>query len=248
MSLEIWIYLGFRTSSLEITTMKVIILAGGKGTRLPDSANNIPKVLVEVAGRPILAHQLARLRAQGFNNIRLSLGYRAGDIVDWLKRNRETVEYVIEKESRGTGGAIKYAAEDLAEPFLVLNGDILADFDFMAAKNAGGKHGNVISGRLLPDARDMGLLVVDRYSNAITSFLEKPGVSRPGIINAGVYVLHPELFRNMPESFSIEHQLFPRLVSENNLFHVSHAGEYWFDCGTEERLRTVRGYFLRRQL
>lgn len=227
--------------------MKTIILAGGKGTRLPDSANSIPKVLVEVAGRTFLAHQINRLRDQGFNDIRLSLGHRADAVVDWLKDTRQTAEYVIEPEPLGTGGAIKFAAAGLTEPFMVLNGDILADFNFDLAAQSG-KKTNVIVGRHLPDARDMGLLEVHRDTNAITSFLEKPKHSRPGIINAGVYVLHPEVFENTPTAFSIEQDLFPRLAREGKLFHVAHEGRYWFECGVEDRLKTVRGYFLRNQL
>ena len=227
--------------------MKVIILAGGKGTRLPDSAKDIPKVLVEVAGRPYLAHQIKRLREQGFNDIRLSLGYRADLVIQWLKDMRETIEYVVEGEPLGTGGAIKYAAEDTKEPFMVLNGDVLADFNFNHAV-AAGKNTNVIMGRHLPDARDMGLLEINHDSGSITAFLEKPTHSRPGIINAGVYVLHPNIFEKTPKAFSIENQIFPALAQKGELLHVPHEGRYWFECGTEDRLKIVRGYFLRNQL
>ena len=221
--------------------MKTIILAGGKGTRLPESAKHIPKPLVEVAGKPILEHQIHALIAQGFPDIRLSLGHKAEVIRDWVVKRWPHVECVIEAEPRGTGGAIRYASADLLEPFLVVNGDIVSDFNFSDVASKGKETGaNVILGHALPDAREMGLLEVQ--GDTIRAFLEKPKVERPGIINAGLYYLQPNLFHRMPDQFSIEHMIFPELARAGALRHVLHRGNYWFDCGTEERLRNVRAY------
>lgn len=224
--------------------MKVIILAGGKGTRLPESTKHIPKPLVEVGGKPIVAHQIHALMAQGFPDIRLSLGHRAEAITEWVQKRWPHIECVIESEPRGTGGAIRYASYDLAEPFLVLNGDVVADFMFADVVRKGKETGaNVILGYMLPDAREMGLLKIK--GDTIEAFLEKPKEAMPGVINAGLYFLQPNLFDRMPDQFSIEHEIFPKLAREGTLHHVLHAGKYWFDCGTEERLKEVREYLSR---
>ncbi|GAG03065.1 unnamed protein product, partial [marine sediment metagenome] len=107
--------------------MKIIILAGGKGTRLPRSAKNIPKSLVKIAGKPILQHQIDILEKHNLTDIRFSLGYEANQIIDYLKNKHE---YIIESEPLGTGGAIKFASKDLKEDFMILNGDILTDINF----------------------------------------------------------------------------------------------------------------------
>lgn len=222
--------------------MKIIILAGGKGTRLPESAKHIPKPLVEVAAKPILAHQIDLLQKQGFFDIRLSLGHRADQIVAWVRNNYPAVECVVETEPRGTGGAIHYASADLHEPFLVFNGDLVADFDVrgvVARGEATGK--NIMLGLRVPDATDLGVLAVDA-TDRVSAFLERPSAPGPGIINAGLYYLQPNLFRAMPESFSIEKSFFPKLAERGELHHVAHKGKYWFDCGTEERLKEVRAF------
>lgn len=109
--------------------VKIIILAGGKATRLPESAKNIPKPLVKIAGKAILQHQVDLLKKHGLTDIRFGLGYRANKIIDYLNGK---YEYTIEPKPLGTGGAIKFASEDLKEDFMVLNGDVLSDMDFSA--------------------------------------------------------------------------------------------------------------------
>lgn len=233
--------------------MKVIILAGGKATRLPNSAKDLPKTLVPIHGQKcILEHQIENLVRHNLTDIRLSLGYRADQLIHWIsgcaKRFGKTFrfDYVVEPESLGTGGAVKFASRDLREPFLVLNGDIVADFDFgrlTAAAFHPGK--NIVVGRHFPNASDMGTI---RHSagGRIHAFIEKTGVAEPGVINAGLYFLEPDVFASAGDKFSIEREIFPVLASAGNLYTLLHEGEYWFDCGTEARLEEVRQFFARR--
>lgn len=106
--------------------MKIIILAGGKATRLPKSAKNIPKPLVKIGKKTILQHQIDLLEKHGLTDIRFSLGYMADAIIKYLNGK---YEYVVEPKPLGTGGAIKFASKDLKEDFMVLNGDILSDIN-----------------------------------------------------------------------------------------------------------------------
>jgi len=120
--------------------MKVIILAGGK-TDLPGKLKNIPKSLIEIKGKPLIEYQLDLLRKYKFNDICLSLHYKAEEILNYLKkkdakaniRSRKGkvagIEYVIGPKPLGTGGAIRLAAKDLKKDFLVMNGDILSNIN-----------------------------------------------------------------------------------------------------------------------
>ncbi|MDP3727235.1 MAG: sugar phosphate nucleotidyltransferase [bacterium] len=223
--------------------MKAIILAGGRGTRLPQSARDIPKALVRVHGKTILDHQLDALARHGLSDVMLSLGFRADQIVQHLAATgRAHIEHVIESEPLGTGGAVRFATEGMTEPFLVLNGDTLADFNFTAILGAHEPRAALMVSHWQEDARDFGLL--DVAGGRIRAFLEKPSELQPGFINAGCYILHPEHIAGIPERpFMLEQDVFPRLAASGLLHTLPHRG-FWQDLGTEERLAGVRALAL----
>lgn len=218
--------------------MIAIILAGGKGTRLPESAKHIPKALVSINNKAVIQHQLDLLLKHGITDVIFALGFRHDHIIDHIKGKHR---FVVEKEPLGTGGAIKFASQGLTEPFLVLNGDILSDFDFGAfircfeeKKDLKGSLGLI----WMENAKDYGLVLHD--NDIIHTFSEKPQEPISGHINAGFYILHPEIFKSVPqESFSIEKELFPQLAKDKVLSAFIHEGE-WIDVGTEDRLKQAR--------
>lgn len=223
--------------------MKVIILAGGKATRLPNSAKNIPKSLVDVAGKPILQHQIDLLERHGLTDIRFSLGYMADKIIKYLNGK---YEYLIEPKPLGTGGAIKFASQDLKEDFMALNGDVLSDInlsDFIAKYqyNVSRETLGALSLFFCKDASDYGLIETEK--NKVINFLEKPKHKCSGYINAGIYILSPQIFENVSrETFSIEHDIFPNLAQNKQLIAYIHKG-FWMDVGTEERLDKIRAKY-----
>lgn len=220
--------------------MKAIILLGGKATRLPISAKYIPKALVEVGGKPVLQHQIDQLHKYGFFDIRLALGYRADQIIDWLRQCQLSLDYAIEPEPLGTGGAIKFAAKDIDEPFMVLNGDILSDINFknFYDRFKKGPEENTMTVHYTPDARTYG--IVKKRRGRLVEFLEKPADTTSGYINAGFYILRPRVFQKVrAKKFSIEKDIFPQLASRGKLGYYIHKG-FWTDAGTEERLADVR--------
>jgi len=219
--------------------MKVIILAGGRGTRLPKSAKDIPKALVPIHGKAVLDHQLELLEKHGLTDVRLSLGFRADQIIAHIKQSgRDNIEYVIEDEPLGTGGGVCLAAKDLTEDFIVLNGDVVTDFDFTEMLNRHAPGSPVIVAAWREDARDFGLL--DIVGEKIRAFLEKPVRPTSGYINAGCYILHPRHFKDVAkESFMLEKDVFPRLAEGGELRTFIHSG-FWQDVGTEMRLAEIR--------
>jgi NDP-sugar pyrophosphorylase family protein len=218
--------------------MKVIILAGGKATRLPNSAKDLPKALVDIGGKPLLAHQLELLERHGLKDIRLSLGFKAEQIIEWLAGR---YEYVIEPEPLGTGGALKFASRDLKEEFIAVNGDILSDLhlkDFINHWQKTLTRNKELMGSLAawqcPDARDYGLMKI--RDGLVREFLEKENKRQKGYINAGFYILSPKVFQGIKKkTFSIEKEIFPRLSQRGQLAAYMHKGR-WLDVGTEERL------------
>lgn len=218
--------------------MKVIILAGGRGTRLPISARDIPKPLVEVAGRPIIQHQIERFHAAGLSDIRLALHFRADQIIDFINRNSYACEYVIEPEPLGTGGAVRFAMRDLTGPALILNGDILGNFDLRAMTDSYRPGEATLMAHWKEDARDFGLLHIE--GDRVMRFMEKPKEAVAGYTSVGCYILEPEHFAGIPEGpFMLERDLFPELARQGRIRAHIHTG-FWDDLGTEERLAGAR--------
>ena len=190
--------------------IEVIVLAGGEGKRLRTVVPDLPKPMAEIAGRPFLWWLLARLSQQRVRRVILSVGYKAEVIQDYFGNefNGLQITYSVEPEPLGTGGAIRFALENVREPqVIVLNGDTYTDValrDFAITLD-GSKTDLVIAVTHLNDVARYGAVVIDQKTNRITGFDEKRGESA-GYINAGTYCLRPDIFTKypVPAKFSFE--------------------------------------------
>jgi len=147
------------------------------------------------------------------------------------------ISYSIEKKPMRTGGAIKYAEESIGyeEPFLALNGDIFTTIDYTALLKEHKEKNAVatIAVYRVEDPSRYGTVKLTK-ENRITQFIEKPplGKAPSSLINAGIYVLNPEIFNYIPAGrpVSIEHEVFPKLAEEGKLFGHEFK-EIWIDIG-----------------
>jgi bifunctional UDP-N-acetylglucosamine pyrophosphorylase/glucosamine-1-phosphate N-acetyltransferase len=221
----------------------VIILAGGKGTRLPVEEQDKPKCLVEIAGKPILSWQLDEIRKQGFRNITLSLGYKSEMVIDWLKKSgNQDVKCSVETEPLGTGGGLRLAAQGFKKPFVAFNCDDLADVNFLELIRHGcGDKFNVISGVSFNAAYTFDSLVCDEFKKVCEFKQRSPDVGE-AVVNIGHYYLQPNIFDGMPDRFSNERDLFPKLAKEGRLVLHSHKG-YWLTANNAEQIQGAREFF-----
>jgi mannose-1-phosphate guanylyltransferase len=209
-----------------------IILVGGEGTRLRPLTLTTPKAMLPIANRPFLEHQVDHLRRHGVDRIILACGYRPDAI---RAHFGETLEYVVEPEPLGTGGAIAHAAHGLDQPFLVANGDVLTDLDLTALWALHHDRGARMTLALHPvdDPSRYGV-VVTAPDGAVTAFVEKPppGAAAADTINAGTYVVDPSVLELIPagRAVSVEYEIFPPLVGAG-LYAWSFDGA-WRDIGT----------------
>ena len=188
--------------------MKAIVLAGGFGTRLREKVPNIPKPMAPVAGRPFLEYILDRLVAGGIAEIILSVGYRANTIIDHFSETYRgvTVNYAIETEPLGTGGAIVHALHESSNaPVLILNGDTFLNIDFEELIHWYKENPVPIAMVLkkVPDTSRYGSVLLS--GEKVVGFEEK-GKCGPGLINAGVYIVQANVFKKLGFSgkFSFE--------------------------------------------
>lgn len=227
--------------------MKAIILAGGFGTRLRPLTLNLPKPVVPIGNQPFLLRQIDLLKKAGIKDITLSLNYQPEAIQEILGNGSNynvNLRYAVEPSPMGTAGAYKFAARHSSEATIVLNGDILTDIDLRAVCR---KHANTRAAATLvltrvADPSAYGL-VETSPDGRVSRFLEKPNASeieklKLDTINAGIYVLEPEISALVPENekYSFETQLFPSILEKKMPFYsyVSER-EYWIDIGTHER-------------
>lgn len=223
--------------------MQALILAGGKGTRLRPLTVYTPKPIVPVLNRPFLLYQIEILSQAGISDIVLSLSYQPDKIEDLLGDGSDfgvRLRYVTEPTPMGTGGAYRFAAEEIRETTVVLNGDILTDLDIsdLIAFHRERQAEATISLVRVEDPSAYGLVEIDDESR-VKRFLEKPkkeDVAKLGIntVNAGVYVLEPSVLDLIPagESRSFEYDVFPQILEKNRPFFGYVLEEkYWRDLG-----------------
>ena len=233
---------------------QAILLIGGLGTRLRPFTYKTPKPLLPIVDKPLIAHQVARLKRCGIRDVILAVGNRAslfrrllGDGSRWGVR----FIYSIEKEPLGTGGAIRLAARHVRGPALIMNGDVLDDLDvgrlirFHGVRRAEATLALVS----VPDTSAFGVVETAR-DGRVLSFIEKPapGRSKADTISAGCYLFDPGLFDEIPEdrAVSVEREVFPRLLgSGRRLFGFLHKG-FWTDVGTLESYLDAHAAFLGR--
>ncbi len=213
--------------------MKVAILAGGLGKRLRPLTEDRPKILVEICKRPILEWHIYWLSKFGFKDFILLIGHAKEKVVEVVgsgKRYGINVAYVVEDEPLGTGGAIKNAESVLRneEWFLVINGDIITDLNPMLLVDEV-KENNVVAAIALVHMKSpYGIVKI--VNNYVKEFVEKPVLEYT--INAGVYIMKPQIFDYLPDKGDIETTAFPALAREGKLKGYVYKDVLWKSIDT----------------
>jgi mannose-1-phosphate guanylyltransferase len=221
---------------------QAVILVGGEGTRLRPITSRVPKPVAPLLERPVLAYLLDHLARFGLRRVVFSTGFLAeairAAVGDGSAFGLE-VRYVVEDRPLGTAGAFKNALGELDDGyFLAFNGDVLSEVDLAALVEFHLERRALGTVFLTPvtDPRRYGMVDLDE-DGRVLEFLEKPSEDVIGgaLINAGVYVLEPEVLDTVPagKAFSIERGVFPGLASQGRLFGYAGAG-YWRDIGTPD--------------
>lgn len=230
------------------TSIDVIILCGGLGTRLKPLFPNVPKTLVKIRNKPFLDILLENIISYRFRNIVLCTGYLKEQIKDHFSNYRENsnITFSEEKEPLGTGGALKNAQSLITnDNFLVLNGDSICEIDFNDLEKFHTQKNSlisiVLSKNVLEDDLQYGFVDIDDQQRII-SFNEK-SFKKEKLINAGIYMMNKKIFNyisNYNAPLSLEYDLFPKLISnmKNKCFGFITESEL-IDIGTPERYKNA---------
>ncbi len=216
--------------------IEAVVLAGGRGTRLSAVVSDVPKPMAPVAGRPFLEILLETLARNQCGRVVLSLGYKAETVVDHFGASFAGMElvYEIERTPLGTGGALRRAlAQCNADHVFILNGDTYLDLEVGAIEAQWQRHRlPIIVAREVQDTARYGRL--HTADNHVVGFVEK-GIPGPGLINAGCYVLPPDIALDFPsdEAFSLEQDFLAAAVARSP-FRLFVSRGYFIDIGVPE--------------
>ena len=217
--------------------MQAIILAGGLGTRLRSVVEGVPKPMVLIQSQPFLAILFKYLASQGITNVVISVGYLHDQIMHYFgdRYASATIQYSVETEPLGTGGAIMRALP-LAQnkPILVLNGDTFFKVNYQSMMDMHRSENSCMTMALKPVTDSSRYGIVEIKDGEVVAFREKQQ-SGSGLINTGAYIIEPDIFsgHNLPEAFSFERDfLYPQVPLLKPKAFVSEG--YFIDIGVPE--------------
>lgn len=253
--------------------MKVVIMAGGKGTRISSLFHDIPKPMIKIDDRPVLEHELECLRRQGFDDIIITVSHLGNVIMDYFGDGSKIspvtgkpfgvkIEYFNEEVPLGNAGALYKLKDKLTGDFLLLNADAIFDIDFNRFVNFHKGHGGLVSLFTHPNGHpyDSGLIIADD-SHHVLSWLTKED-NRPEYydnrVNAGLHVINPKILDNCKYDVGsigkagvngkickvdLDRDLLKPLAGTGKMFCYD-SPEYVKDMGTPKRFEAVRKDFL----
>lgn len=218
----------------------VVLIAGGKGMRLRPFTENLPKPLLKIGSKTVIERSIETFRRQGFRKFYVAVHYLAEMMKDHLGDGSKwgvQIEYLDEEKPLGTGGVLRTLREQ-SFPFVVINGDIITDANFRSMVDlCVGDTLSVLGVREYSYQIPFGCVTLSNHR--VVDIEEKP--THHYYINAGVYVLSPEVLKHLPseEAFTMP-ELFQNLIEmEKRIRHFPITGE-WMDIGSKEDLEWAR--------
>lgn len=220
--------------------MKVVIMAGGEGTRLRPLTLTRPKPMIHVVGKPIMEYIVELLAGQGFKDLIITLYYLPEIIQEYFDDGSQwnvKIDYSIEETPLGTAGSVKYALRNKErDRIIIISGDALTDFNLNRAIefHEEKKALATIILKSVENPLEYGVVITDE-DGKILKFLEKPGWGEvfSDNVNTGIYLLEPEVFDFIPDNtpFDFSKDLFPLLLTKNAPLYGYKAEGYWCDIG-----------------
>lgn len=235
--------------------MKVVIMAGGRGTRITSVASDIPKPMIKIEGKPVLEHEIECLREQGFTDIILTVSHLGNIIMDYFGDGSGIspatgesfgvhIEYFFEYEPLGNAGALFKLKDKLTEDFLLLNADSIFDVNFKRFVEFHKRKGGLVTLFTHPNNHpyDSGLIIADEQGEVkqwLTKEDERPQYYR-NRVNAGLHVISPKILEDevTTAKVDLDRQLLKPLSGTGKMY-VYDSPEYVKDMGTPERYELV---------
>lgn len=226
--------------------MKVVIMAGGKGTRIAVVNSEVPKPMITILDKPILEYQIECLKKQGYKDLIITVGHLGKCIREYFQNGARfgvNIDYIEENEPLGTAGALYYLKDKLREDFLLINGDIIFDVDIKRFLSYHKKNKGIVTILTHPNDHpyDSGIIVAD-YDGLVIQWLSKEDNRQwyQNRVNAGMHICSPKIFEYFSElkKVDLDRDILKKLVLSRKLVAYD-SPEYIKDMGTPERYYEV---------
>lgn len=228
--------------------MKVVVIAGGQGTRIASVNSEIPKAMIPVAGKPVLEYEVELAKRYGFTDFLFITGYLGDQISAYFGDGAKwgvSIEYYREEKPLGTAGALGLLKEKLTEDFFVFYGDTVTDFD-MSAMLAYHKSKHADATLFVhPNDHpyDSDIVALDS-NNCVLGFCNKPhpdGFVSHNVVNAALFIFSPKVLGMIPigEKCHIEKHILPACIAVGMNLYGYKSFEYIKDMGTPDRYYAV---------
>jgi glucose-1-phosphate cytidylyltransferase len=209
--------------------VKVVILCGGRGTRLQEQTQSIPKPLVEIGGKPIIWHVIQLYASHGLGDVVLACGYKGEMIEAFVAGSQWPGGVCVQCADTGldtpTGGRIKRLEDVVAgERFCATYGDGVSDVDLLALLSFHADHGALATMTVVRPELQFGITEVDGDHGLVTGFREKPRSEH--WINGGFFVFEPGVFEYLSDSSVLEREPLEGLAADGQLHAFRHTG-FW---------------------
>ena len=225
--------------------LKAFIMAGGKGTRLREITKDLlPKPMVMLKGKPLLQYAIESLRANGVDEVFISIGYMKDKIIEYFgegERFGVKINYITEEEPLGSGGALFYVKDKMDSDFIVCNGDALFEIDIARMLEFHKKHNAIATLLTHPNSHpfDSDLIMTDKENRVLE--INKKGTVRDfyykNNVNAGFFIINPKAlyYFDTLKNVSMENDFIRKLIEDGKSVYAYKSPEYIRDVGTPER-------------
>lgn len=213
-----------------------LIMAGGRGERLKPLTDKVPKPLLLVGDKPIIEHNIDRLRSYGIDDVWISLKYLGDNILEYFKDGSEKsirIKYVWEDNALGTAGALSLIDDFFHDYVLMMNSDLLTNIDFEDLFMYFLEHDADFAVACIPYQVNIPYAVMETSGNRVVGFREKPTYTH--FSNAGIYIMKREVVTKVPkgEVFNAT-DLMEALIKEGKKVISYPLVGYWLDIGKHE--------------
>jgi len=224
---------------------RVVLMAGGLGTRLRPLTQDTPKPLLKVGNKPILETIIENFAKYGFVNITISVNYKADMIKEYFGDGSTlgvNIDYIEESKRLGTAGALSLIKERPQEPFFVMNADLLTNVNFEHLLDFHLLEHSVATMCVREYDYQVPYGVIETDGSLITSIKEKP--VHKFFVNAGIYTLSPQVFEYIPkDEFYDMPTLFEDIIADNLKSVSFPIHEYWLDIGRMEEFEQAQNEY-----
>lgn len=220
--------------------MQIVFIAGGLATRLQPIAETIPKCMMDIAGKPLIEHQIEHFKELGFTEYVFCLGHLANKVIEYFGDGSKfgvSIKYSVENEQLGTAGAVKLAKELIKDKFCVYYADIISKTDFrktLEQHNSSNSSATILVHKRTEKSSSKNEINLDGTS--ITKFVEKSETPNEWIFS-GIFIAEKDILNLIPDNkkYDFGKEVFPDMIIKSKKLSAFQHSDFFREIGNPEK-------------